>query len=80
MKTFNKKGQTVITIIFFTIVFLILWALFFAEQLSYWGHMAVMNNGLTGIEALFYNNINAIVYAVLLIFILALSYFRVNRG
>lgn len=71
----GKKGQGFISIIFFTLIFIIVWVLFFAEQLAFWGHQAVLLNGLTGVEALFYNNVNMIVLFVLMIFILGLGYF-----
>lgn len=74
----GKKGMSVISIIFFTLVFIIFWVLAFAEQLAYWGHQTVVNNGLTGVEALFYNNINFVVLFVLMIFILGFAYFGLS--
>lgn len=69
----NKKGLTNISIIFFVIVFIILWALFFADLLSTYGAQIVNENNLTGIEALLYSNLNLIVAVILLIFILAVG-------
>lgn len=60
---------------FFTFVFILFWALFIAKQLSYWGQRAVIDNGLTGVEAFFYSNINLLIGIVLLIFILAVGYY-----
>jgi hypothetical protein len=71
----NKKGLGKISIIFFSLVFVILWALFFAAQLSFWGHQAVINGNLSGIEAFFYDNINLVVGVIFSIFILAVASF-----
>lgn len=70
----NKKGLTNISIIFFVLVFIILWALVFANLLSDYGNQIVNENNLTGVEALLYSNINLIVAIILLIFILALGF------
>ncbi len=77
MKTLIKqrKAQGIISIIFFTLVFIIIWGMFIAEQLTYWGQRAVIDNGLTGVEAFFYSNINLLIAIVLLIFILAVGYY-----
>ena len=69
----DKKGIGKINIIFFSLVFLILWALFFGEQVSYWGHLVVVNGSLTGIEAFLYDNINLILAVVFFIFIIAVG-------
>jgi hypothetical protein len=73
----NKKSQTgpsMISIIFYTFIFIILWAVFFSQQLATWGHIAVVNGGYTGIEALFYENLNFLIMFVLIIFILAVGF------
>lgn len=70
-----KQGQVSnITIIFWVFVFITLWSLFFAGQISTWGHTAVVNGGLTGIEALLYDNLNLVIAVVLLIFIVAVGF------
>ena len=69
----NKKAISNISIIFYTLIFIILWALFFAKQVTDWGNQAVTAGGMTGIEALLYGNINAIIAVILLIFILAMG-------
>lgn len=70
----NKKALSNISIMFFVFVFIVVWALFFAEQISTFGHLAVVNGGLTGIEALLYDNLNTLIGIVLLIFIVAVGY------
>ena len=72
----NNKAQTgpsMVSIIFYTFIFIILWALFFSQQLATWGHQAVVNGEYTGIEALFYENLNLLIMFVLITFILAIS-------
>lgn len=69
-----KKAMSKISIIFFSFIFLILWALFFAEQLSTWGAVAVVNGGFTGIEAFLYMNLNLLVGVIFFIFIIAVSF------
>lgn len=70
----NKKALSNISIMFFVFVFIVVWALFFAEQISTFGHLAVENGNLTGIEALLYDNLNTLIGIVLLIFIVAVGY------
>lgn len=69
----NKKAVSKISIIFYAITFIIIWALFIAPQLSYWGSVAVANAGYTGIEAFFYENLNLLVGVIFFIFMLAIS-------
>lgn len=70
---FNKKGFSIITIIFWVIGFILVWALFIGKILSDWGQQAITTNNLTGIEAFFYGNLNFVIMIVFLIAILAIS-------
>ena len=74
----NNKGYTQLTVLFVTVMFLILWPLFFATQLTYWGLVAINNGGLTGVEAFFYSNLNLLVGSVFLLFIMAWVYLSSN--
>jgi hypothetical protein len=69
----NRKAISRISIIFYSLIFLIMWALFIAGQLSTWGAVAVVNGGYTGIEAFFYENLNLFVGVMFFIFILAIA-------
>jgi hypothetical protein len=71
----DKKALSKISIVFYSLVFLILWSIFIAGQLTLWGHTAVINGQLTGIEAFFYDNLNLLVGGIFLIFILAIGYY-----
>ena len=70
----NKKGYGRIGIIFIALVFIMLWALFFAGQISYWGHMTVINGDLSGIEAFGFNNLNLIIGLVFFAFIMVVGF------
>lgn len=70
---YNKSGFSVITLIFWVIGFIIIWALFVAKLLNDWGQAAIANNSLTGIEAFFYANLNFVIGIVFLIAILAIG-------
>lgn len=68
----NRKGQiTGITIFFMLVVFVIVYAFFFADFLTTWGAEMVVKNNLSGFEAFFYDNLNAFVLFMVLIFTLA---------
>lgn len=69
----NRRAISKISVIFFSLVFLILWALFFANQLTTWGQVAIVNGNLSGIEAFFYGNLNLVVGVLFFIFILAFA-------
>jgi len=69
----NRKAISRISIIFYSLMFIIIWAMFIAGQLSLWGSVAVINGGYTGIEAFFYENLNLFVGVMFFIFILAVA-------
>ena len=69
----NKKAFSKITIIYIALVFIIVWAMFIGPLLSTYGHLAVINGGYTGIEALFYENLNLVVAVVFFISLLGLA-------
>ena len=69
----NRKALSKISIIFYSLIFIILWAVFIAGQLTTWGNVAIVNGGYTGIEAFFYGNLNLLVGAIFLIFTLAVA-------
>jgi hypothetical protein len=70
-----KKGFSKISIVFYSLIFIIIWALFIAGQLSTWGHTAVVNGSLSGFEAFFFENLNLLVGVIFFVFILAVGYY-----
>lgn len=69
----NKKGFSTITLIFWAIGALIVWAMFAAPIITTWGAAAITNGNLTGIEAFVYGSMNYIIGFVFLIAIMAIS-------
>ena len=71
----NSKGQVgIITFLFSMLVFIILYAMFFASWLNDWGQRAITMNNLTGFEAFFYANINTLVIIVMILSIIGYMY------
>jgi small-conductance mechanosensitive channel len=76
----NKRANTTpITIFFSVLMFLILWFLWLGKWLKQSAIDAVQLHNLTGIEAFVLNNINVVVYVVLIIFILAALSWRTSQ-
>lgn len=67
----NNKAVSPVTIFFYLLVFVIFYALFLGKWLRDSGIQMIENNHVTGIEALFYANLNWVVLIVVLCFILA---------
>lgn len=68
-----RKGQSVISVIFWAFIFLVFWAMVFAPMISYWGHSAVVNGGLTGPEAFLADNLNLVIGFAFAVFIVAFA-------
>ena len=75
MALFNKTGVGIITIIFWVVGAVIVWAMFAAPIISAWGHQTVVVGSYTGVEALFFENLNLFIGIVMLISIGALAIF-----
>lgn len=72
----NKTAQAgPVGFIFFVIFFLILWFVWIGGWLSEVGQTAIIQNGLTGIEAFFYANLNLWVGLALVLGIMGYMYF-----
>lgn len=63
----NKKADGPFKILFVLAIVIIGWALLFADQLAYWGAFINADNGLTGVEAWFYGNLNLVIGLVLVV-------------
>lgn len=71
----TKKGLTPITIFFYVLIFVMVWALFLGDFFGDSVDSLVINNNLTGIEAFGYYFLPVVIFIALIIFILAyLSY------
>lgn len=64
----NTSGQAGIVSYFTSVfVFVIIWAFWLGKHFSTWGATAVSTNGLTGIEAFLFMNINLVIFLCLFI-------------
>ena len=72
----NRKGQlAVMGVLFGLLIFVILWAMFFSEQITYWSNGMIEQNNLTGIEAFFMSYMNLWVLIGAILGTLAAMYF-----
>lgn len=72
----SKSGQVgVIGIIFLVIIFVILWWVWLGGWIADTGQNVIAENGLTGVEAFFYANINLVIAIALILGIMAYIYF-----
>lgn len=74
------KGQSVITLAFWVIVFIIGFAMFFGGWLKDIGEDAISSGQVTGFEAFIYGNLNFVIIIALIIFILAFLYSAGGSG
>ena len=72
----NRKGQTILTVIFMSIVFLFVWIMFAGRELSRWGQQAILNGNLTGVEAFGFANLNLLVGVAFLVFFVVVASVR----
>ena len=75
----NKKAITPITLFFWYIGFLIVWVMFAGAIIREQGQIAIVNNHLTGIEAMLFSNINLIVFIMSIIFLFSAMYISNNQ-
>ena len=72
----NKKAQAgIIGFVFLVLVFIIIYFSWLGGVVSDFGQMAIVNGGLTGLEAFFFANLNAIIPLALLLGIMGFMYF-----
>lgn len=70
----NKKGLSPINIIFISFVFIIIWSMAIGNIIGEFGHQAVEQNNLTGIEALLLENMNLIIMFIFVVFMIAIGF------
>jgi len=71
----NKKAVGYIGAIGFVLLFIVMWFLWLGKWISEVGLQAIDSNGLTGIEAFLYANINIIIMVCLFLFLIGFVYF-----
>jgi len=76
MKMFNtKKGVGIIGAIMLFMVFIVMWFVWLGGWVAYVGHQAVVDNGLTGVEAFAFDNLNLSIMLVLILAMMGWAYF-----
>lgn len=72
----NKRAETgPIGAIGFIILFLLMWFIWLGPFVADIGLSTVQKNGLTGIEAFLYMNLNLIIFVCLCLFLIGFAYF-----
>lgn len=71
----SKKAVGPIGAIMLFLVFIIIWFVFLGQWLGNIGRAIVSQNGLVGLEAFFFSNLNLLVMICLLLGMLAWTYF-----
>lgn len=69
----NSKGLSPVTILFWSIMFIIIYSMALAPIIEAQGQLAIINGGYTGIEALFYDNLHLFVGFLFFLFIVAVG-------
>lgn len=75
----NNKAQSIITLFFWVLVFIIVFALFAGKWLNDTGEQAISVAGLTGFEAFVFANLNVFIIIALIFFILVYMYLGGER-
>lgn len=71
----NKKAQTgIIAGIILFIMFLVMWFVWLGDFVAEWGHNAVVDNGLSGLDVFLFDNINFFMLIGSLLGIIAFVY------
>ena len=66
MMPIGKQGQGIITLIYFDIVFIVLWALFLGGWLNETAQAGIQSNNLVGLEAFILANLNWLLFLALI--------------
>lgn len=64
----HKRGIGILTILFFDVVFIILWALFLGGFVNTWTAQAVDSGNFGGIESLILANLNIVIFLAVILF------------
>lgn len=71
----NNRGQVgAIGAIFLFIFFIIIWFVWLAGWVAEVGEYAVTSNGLTGIEAFFFSNLNLVIFVCMILGMMGFVY------
>jgi hypothetical protein len=71
----NKKAVGIIGAIMLFMVFIVMWFVWLGGWVAYVGHQTVIDNGLTGVEAFAFDNLNLIIMLVMILAMMGWAYF-----
>jgi len=71
----DKKAVGPIGAIMLFFMFVIIWFVWLGGWVSFVGHNVVVEHSLTGIEALFFDNLNIVIMVFMILGMLAWTYF-----
>lgn len=72
----NKKAQVgPIGVILLLLIFIINWAIWLGKVIADWGATIVEEQGLTGVEAFFFANMNLVIFFCLILGTMAYIYY-----
>ena len=76
----NKRAEVgQIGFIFLAILFMINWFVWLGEWIGQVGQKAIVDNGLTGIEAFMYANLNVWIFIIFLLGMIGFGYFTLGE-
>jgi hypothetical protein len=70
----NRRGISPVSIIFISLVFIIVWSMALANIVGEQAQLAITNGGLTGVEAFILANINLVIMFLFLTFMVAIGF------
>jgi hypothetical protein len=72
----NKKAQLgIVSLIIGLVMFLLIWFIWLSKFINECGQAAIDNNGLTGLEAFFFSNLNLVIALCLFLALFAWATF-----
>jgi hypothetical protein len=66
-----KAQSSPLNLIFVVFVGMLMWIYWAGQQLTYWGQQAITQNGMTGLEALIFANLNVTLFFAFVLVLLA---------
>jgi len=71
----NKKGVGILGAIMLFMMFVVIWFVWLGGWVGQMGANAVAENGLIGVEAFFFENLNLVIMLVMILGMIGWSYF-----
>jgi hypothetical protein len=75
----SRKGYGIVGLIILFAIFLVMWFIFLSDFIADLGASIVINNGLTGVEAFAFAQLNFIIFIVVILAIMGFGYFSLEQ-